>query len=241
MGKKRLQHLRDSVLAPGWRVGTFIALDLVGALLTLRDEVAPDFLGDWKGVAALRLTWDWWAIATLSGLILVLFEGSFRVRCRVEQERDAALTNLADLAAESPLIFVSIETKVLTPAAEGLPSEAILGVDIHLANDGDKRIRYDVRSLKMRGGGVEAKFLEAISTTGNIPAGRSTEYMSGSAITPLPTAILNGSFEVEFEIAYDTIPATRRRVLGRHLKVLNNFIVGPQGVCDYLILREWDE
>ncbi|MFN9907231.1 MAG: hypothetical protein ACK56F_14110, partial [bacterium] len=70
-----------------------------------------------------------------------MVEGSFRVRTRIEGERDDARRSLAAISAERPLSVTTIETR-LSPATSGMQSAYLQGYVLTLANDGNQRIQY---------------------------------------------------------------------------------------------------
>lgn len=232
---ERWRHFDQIILRP-WVAIFLVALGFVGNAQTLvgfLPEKLSTPIHSWINLP----TWtpSEWVIAGLFGLLVVLVEGSFRVRTRIEGERDDARRSLAAISAERPLSVTTIETR-LSPATSGMQSAYLQGYVLTLANDGNQRIQYRVLRTEMRGAGIDAAFPPVTNPSGIIPVGRSMNYNTGIAITPLATAALSGAYEAEFEIEYDNIPPLRVRMLSMRLRVICDFIIG--GRCEFVILAQ---
>lgn len=239
MAKARLRHLKDSVITPGWRVTTFLLLDFLGGLLTLRDEIAPGFLDEeWGGISMIQFTWEGWVIATLAGLLILLFEGSFRVRRRLEAERDQAVLNLQAVGREVPLVFDGCQLLLSPTSGPKKASDFVTGFKILLRNAGANRIKYRVVRLDLEVDGVKATFGQPVNTGTIIPPSMTYAYDTGKALNPFKIADIKSGAQVEFEVEYDTVPPTNRRTFGKRLLLASDYKI--PGTLDYKFLNEWE-
>lgn len=97
-GTGRLRHFQEVVVIPTWRLGVYLVAELVGTALTWRDLlIPPRYQSKWHLDVLPHWEWGWWAVGTAFILLVTLFEHSFRVRRKVEEERDAAIQRASNL------------------------------------------------------------------------------------------------------------------------------------------------
>jgi hypothetical protein len=90
-GAGRFRHFQEIVVVPAWRLGAYFVLELVGTVLTWRDLlISKSDQSKWRLDVLPHWDWGFWALGTSAVLLITLFEHSYRVRLKVEGEREAA-------------------------------------------------------------------------------------------------------------------------------------------------------
>jgi hypothetical protein len=151
----RARHFHDSLLRPLW---SWIAVGLVGVLGTgawLRDEFLDaehqrrlqyvNFLPHWP--------WHGWALALVSCLVVVLFEGSYRVRKTIDVELEELRDRLAKIGLKRPVYLGQATFDISVDAETGNNTLKSLSFLVH--NSGDDLMTYHFQPESFKLNGVE--------------------------------------------------------------------------------------
>jgi hypothetical protein len=207
----------------------FVTLDLVGALYTWRDEFGIRLGGV---LVVPPLNWELWLALTGCGSAAIIFEGSYRVRRRVEAERDAATALAKEIGLERPMIYVDLRLDAHHTAA-GIE---LKGVEFRFKNQGPRLLQYVTHLNSVLVDGRQIAVVKEPDKTSHI--GQDILMGSGwdlaNPVPILPICVI----EVDFDITYDNVPELRARIMGRRVKLVTNSVFPLSGENYVLDSRE---
>lgn len=153
---------------------------------------------------------------TAVGFAVLIFEGSFRVRRRIEGERNAALDTLGKIAIDRPLVFNRFELGIFKMGEFGV----LRYVNLAVSNKSGRLLKWRVKHLETRIREIDY-YVEIFPDEEwrHVDPFANLKY-GGDIDVPIIIQEMPITLEAQYTIEYDDVPPTARRISYKKLNVI---------------------